>query len=283
MGTIYSPSELGFSSEFHEADRCQVALLRSVAAVSAGRLLVKGGMAMRVAFGSMRLTKDIDFDRVDSMSVQSAKSAVSRGMQVAAQVAGVRNLSIDVTKETGTTIRMRMRGVCQGGEAIRFETEVSGRDSGLTKYRQTVAVVPPPQYGMAPFNVETFTPPAIAAQKVAAVLSAARNVPRDVYDLKDLIAAGADPTTILADLPSASLEALHVDVVGKLLQIDFDLARDQLLPYIPPFERESVSEQVWDGYLSTVAENLSRWLGQAEALQAGRAGGEPPTARRAKP
>ncbi len=39
-------------------------------------------MAMRVAFGSMRLTKDIDFDRTADMSTSAVKGLLKRGMQV---------------------------------------------------------------------------------------------------------------------------------------------------------------------------------------------------------
>ncbi len=55
-------------------------------------------MAMRVAFGSMRLTKDIDFDRTADMSTSAVKGLLKRGMQVAAQVAGIRGVAIGMTK-----------------------------------------------------------------------------------------------------------------------------------------------------------------------------------------
>ena len=38
-------------------DRCQVGLLRALATQYSARLYLKGGMAMRALFGSLRLTK----------------------------------------------------------------------------------------------------------------------------------------------------------------------------------------------------------------------------------
>ncbi|MFM9970103.1 MAG: nucleotidyl transferase AbiEii/AbiGii toxin family protein, partial [Burkholderiales bacterium] len=85
MTTIYSPLEKGFDERLAIIDRCQIALLREIVGqFGAGRLFLKGGMAMRAVFGGMRLTKDIDFDRDPTQSLDSAKGGLRRSMVRAA-------------------------------------------------------------------------------------------------------------------------------------------------------------------------------------------------------
>lgn len=67
MSELYDPVTRGFSEPFSTVDRAQIAMLREIAA-SGARLVLKGGLAMRVVVGSMRLTKDVNFDRLDGAS-----------------------------------------------------------------------------------------------------------------------------------------------------------------------------------------------------------------------
>lgn len=267
MGTIYSPLDVGFDQRMHAIDRCQIELLRSISHEAGDRLLVKGGMAMRAAFGSMRLTKDIDFDRVDSMSTTSVKGSVRAAMKAAASKAGLRDVAIDVTKDTETTTRVRLAGRTHTGEDLRFETEISGRSQPPQGIRQVVQIVPPTAYAIAPFSVHTYTLDAITVQKISAVLADMRNVPRDIYDLQDLIARGADPVALLRSLPSNKLDTLRKDTLSKLSLITWDMAVTHLLPYIPKGEREMLSEDVWDGYILTVSEKIDGWISAATSGQ----------------
>ena len=54
---MYDPASEGFSARMCAIDRCQVGLLRTLATQYSARLYLKGGMAMRALFGSLRLTK----------------------------------------------------------------------------------------------------------------------------------------------------------------------------------------------------------------------------------
>lgn len=62
-------------------------------------------------------------------------------------------------------------------------------------------LVPPLAYRMTQFGVSSFDAHAMAASKVGALHSANRSVPRDIFDLSDLIAQGANPVPLfgLAD------------------------------------------------------------------------------------
>lgn len=89
MSYLYDPKERSFSEVLSAIDRCQIATLRELANSTDGRLILKGGMAMRVAVGSMRFTKDVDFDRADGVSTASVQSSIKRVLQCAAQSAGL--------------------------------------------------------------------------------------------------------------------------------------------------------------------------------------------------
>lgn len=264
MSTFYSPSDKGFSERLSTIDRAQVALLRELSGHKDLRLALKGGMAMRVAFGSMRLTKDIDFDRDPSLSTDAVKNQLKRGLLSAAQAAGMRNAAVEITKASDVTVRARLAGKTHSGVDVRFEVEVSGRTYPVKEHGRMEMVHPPSSYGIAAFPVLTYTNDMMAAMKVLAVLADMRNVPRDVFDLNDLIGAGVNPVSILSTVAAEKLAALKVDALAKLEQINFDLARQELLPYLPPSLAEEIDEAVWDGYLLNVSEKLESWIAAAE-------------------
>ncbi len=77
MSALYDPRERGFPEAFTTIDRAQVAMLRDLASADT-RLILKGGMAMRVVVGSMRLTKGVDFDRAAEVSTMPSGRVCAR-------------------------------------------------------------------------------------------------------------------------------------------------------------------------------------------------------------
>ena len=275
MATIYSPAEKGFDERLSLIDKAQIALLREVMSeLGAGRLILKGGMAMRAVIGSMRLTKDIDFDRDPKLTLNAVKGRLRKSLEAAASNAGIRSPKAEITKETPTTVRARLSGRSATGGDLRFEVEVSGRQIELNRrYIRAVSVIPPASYAMAPFLVEAYTGDMLAAMKIAAAMSDLRNAPRDVYDLYDLIGIGADPVPLLATQPLALLQEVRRTAMSKIEHIGFALARDELLPYLPRADRKQLTEDRWTDYILVVGEAIERWADAGLALQAA----EPPT------
>ena len=128
--------------------------------------------------------------------------------------------------------------------------------------------MPPPSYGMAPFVIESYSADMLAAMKMGAALAPARNVPRDIHDLFDLAGAGANPSEILAAQPAAKISALRGGALAKLEGISFDLAREELLPYLPPAVRGALDDGRWTEMVLRVAEAMETWVQEALALQA---------------
>lgn len=280
MTAIYNPSDKGFDPRFTAVDRCQIALLREVQDdYGKGRLILKGGMAMRAVVGSMRLTRDIDFDRDPSFSLNAVKSGLPRTLVRAATNAGIKGAVAEITKASETTVRARLVGNTHAGATLRFEVEVSGRSALDRRYVRSEQIDPPSSYGMAPFLVETYTPDMLAAMKIGAAMSDSRNAPRDIYDLHDLIGIGANPVDLLATRPAEVLSALHDGALAKLELVTFALAREELRPYIPLAQRDALTEDAWIGYTLQAAEAIVEWTAAALRLQY-RAAGTPdaPTA-----
>ncbi|WPG41503.1 hypothetical protein [Variovorax sp. EBFNA2] len=92
----------------------------------------------------MRLTKDIDFDRDPSLSLQSNKGRLPQMLKTAGANAGMREISAEITKESGTAVRARLAGRTIGGTDLRFEVEVSGRQRELNRQYIPVEMVSPP-------------------------------------------------------------------------------------------------------------------------------------------
>lgn len=266
MSPLYDPKDRGFPESLSTIDRCQIAMLRDLASSDA-RLILKGGMAMRVVVGSMRLTKDIDFDRAAGISTNAVKAGVSKALNNAAQSARLLSPEVASIKVTDTTVRMRLSGTASG-ELVKFVVEVSGRDDVPQDGYSRVTVVPPARYGIAPFSITAYTHDMLAASKVLAVMSTNRNVPRDIFDLNDL--AGAQPQGILRRrLERQTLEAIKQGAMEKICAIDYAQAQLELLPYIPHDLRENINRFTWEDMALGVAENVQRWVTEALASDAG--------------
>jgi predicted nucleotidyltransferase component of viral defense system len=264
---MYSPADKGFDERLEAIDRCQVCLLRELASQNGSRLVLKGGMAMRAALGSMRLTKDIDFDRDGTISQTALEGMLRRNLGRAAATAGILRAVVEITKSTGTTVRARLKGSLSDGSDMRFDIEVSGRGTGSSENVRNVTVAPPSKYGIAPFPVVTYSNEALAAMKISAALSEQRHAPRDLYDLRDLIRAGTDPRRLLS-LQDSSLLQDYIDrVFTKVEALTYALAQQELLPYLPLDERMALTEDDWLDAAILVAETVQGWCKDAIAIQ----------------
>ncbi len=106
----------------------------------------------------------------------------------------------------------------------------------------------------------------MAGGKVNALLSLNRSVPRDVYDLHELIHNKADPAPLwISRVPREFLERKRPEVMSKIDRIGFPLANSELLPYVAPDVRSSIDEARWDEIRLDVAEHVDRWLSRAIA------------------
>lgn len=266
---MYDPADQGFSPQMRAIDQCQMGLLRAVSIHYGARLYLKGGMAMRALFGSLRLTKDIDFERDPSLTTANLKTTVQQCLGTAALAAALRAPEIAVTKETGTTLRLVLRAKLLTEEPVRYEVEISGRSLPPTTHLKRINVVPPITYRMTQFAVNTYDEHAMAAAKTVALHADNRSVPRDIFDLSDLLAQGANPVALLALRPTHRLRQMSGRTMAYVDAIGWARANEELLPYLPLGVRESFDVDAWDTMRLSVAEKVDAWLAKAlvEATQ----------------
>lgn len=258
---VDSAATLGFSVEAQARDRCQLQFLAQLMRQGADRYVLKGGMAMRALYGSARLTKDIDFDCEDSVSLQSMRTRMPKALEQASRATGLSGVKVTQTKAGDRAGKWRLDAQFDGGRSMTFDIEVSRRGVPGNEYVTTKTVQAPFEYRIPPFVVRVYTAVAMSASKVNALLSDNRSVPRDVYDLYDLAQQGGDPSPLwIAYLPREVLQRKRNAVWAKVDGIKFNQAYDELLPYIPPGLRETIDETRWDDVRADVAAHVDKWL-----------------------
>jgi predicted nucleotidyltransferase component of viral defense system len=238
--------------------------LAALMRLGADRYVLKGGMAMRALYGSARLTKDVDFDCEDSVSGQSMSARISGALQQAARSAGILGPKVDRAKSGDLASRWRLQGRTRDGTEVTWEVELSRRGVPNARYIESRPVQPPYEYVIAPFVVRVYGEAAMAAGKVNALLSDRRSVPRDVYDLVDLIRRGASPAELWSEqLSRENLERKRDIVLPKVTLIDFALANAELLPYVARDIRAGIDEKKWEDFQLEVVEGVGRWFDEA--------------------
>jgi predicted nucleotidyltransferase component of viral defense system len=263
---IFAAHELGFSPEAEFRDRTQMQFVALLVRQGASRLILKGGMAMRALYGSTRLTKDVDFDCEDNFSQQSMQSHMSKALMQAARLAGLAATEVTQTKRGERSARWRIVGTAAGEVKIVWEAEVSRRGVPPAGFVETKPFETPIAYRIPPFSVRVYGAAAMAGGKVNALLSDNRSVPRDVYDLSELIRHGADPTELwVRHIPSEVLGRKRAAIMAKIDGINFALAAAELLPYISPDIRQSINESRWDEIRLDVAHHVESWMDAAVA------------------
>lgn len=263
---VLAPRDLGFSPEAEFRDRTQMQFLALLVRQGASRLVLKGGMAMRALYGSTRLTKDVDFDCEDNVSHHSLQSHMQKALTQAARLAGLAGVEVARTKRGERSVRWRIVGTAAGDVKIVWEVEISRRGVPPSEFIETRPFETPVAYRIVPFNIRVYGPAAMAGGKVNALLSENRSVPRDVYDLSELVRQGADPTELwIRRIPRQLLERKRPMIMAKIEIIDFAMATAELLPYIAPEIRHSIDEQRWDEIRLEVARHVEQWMDSAIA------------------
>lgn len=261
---IPSAQSFGFSPEAQVQDRSQMAFLSSLMRQGADRYILKGGMAMRALYGSARLTKDVDFDCADSISDRSLATRIPNALEQAARSAGIVEQKIDRTKSGERASRWRLTGRTRDRIAVTWEVELSRRGVPDARFVETRTIQPPYEYTIAPFVARVYSETAMAAGKVNALLSDNRSVPRDVYDLADLVRRAASPVPLWIErLSRENLERKRDAVLPKVALIDFPLANAELLPYLARDIRATIDQKRWGDMQFEVTEGVGRWFEEA--------------------
>jgi predicted nucleotidyltransferase component of viral defense system len=228
-------------------------------------LALKGGMAMRVAYGSVRYTKDIDLAADESLSPDRIKAVINGAVKttLGASSAFMKNAKFTMPKDTDTTLRWKIEGVI-GGSTVNLTVEVSRRGHIPEGSIQRVSWTPP--QGEGPITVDVFSMGMMAASKVDCLCNPNREAPRDVWDIEILARMGVEPDkALVAKIGRERLQSGLRDLWGKIEKMDYEVAKTQLGPYLDEKGMALFTEESWDDIRLTSYDRTKNWIEKALA------------------
>lgn len=258
--------KLGLSDDQIAREILQAKLLSAMFRGHARQVILKGGLAMRQIYQSPRLTKDVDLSAAPGISTAAVAKTIMTAIDSTLQSGFLEDFKVTAPKQTDVTQRWKVNGRISGGESVvQLTIEVSHRGAPPEEHIATMTVVPMFDHQVSPAIVQVFTPIALAASKVAALVDPKRNAPRDVYDLDVLVSMRVEPPVkLLAGMGSESLGQSLNRLWEKLETLDWKLARSELRNFLPLPMMEMLDEEEWDAMRLRVGTEVERWLDDAK-------------------
>lgn len=254
-----------FHSDEHEAIRMlQTRVVANLFASSIKeRCAIKGGLAFQAVMGSERATSDLDLDASKDLPVERLRQAMRHA--IADSLDGVlTDVHVTEPKQTDTVCRWKIWGVVPGSASeVHFKVEVSRRDALATPddaewfdWKSEGQIV-------EGVRVKAHRPEILCFMKLKALLSPARDAPRDLHDLNVLIQAGykPDPKT-MAKLTSQELLTMADEAWGKIELMTFERFGSEVAPYLPPAIAKRVDSDFYDEMRIRVGSCIEKWMGE---------------------
>lgn len=197
---------------------------------------VKGGVNMRFFFGSVRSSKDMDFDylgdrfaswedRVNALFDGRALDRLLRLRAIRITTLNRLKKQTDVTRRW--TLTLATETVRDASSKVEFSARQAGRGGGPERETATVDPEVARAVGMGRVVLQHYLPPAAVAQKVAALRQRTHTEPRDVFDLDHLI------RRFPSALPSARLDPDEIeDAVARAQALTYDEYESAVVPYL---------------------------------------------------
>lgn len=251
-------------SEAREA--LHILLLRRLAdGLPKTALVLKGGVNLRLFFGSPRYSEDCDLDldrrarEAYALAVHDALTgAWLRSRLSALGIEGV-DYSGRPAKNTDTTVRFKLGVVSHGGVRLptRVEASLRGAEPADEPVRERVdGRITAPYLAPAdgPLEVTHYARTAALRQKLRALAGRALPQARDVFDLWVLTGgdtAAVDIAAVRAGLQTAELE----EAARRTWDIGFEQFRDQVVEFLPHQEQQALDRRdEWERRQLCVAE-----------------------------
>jgi hypothetical protein len=244
-----------------------VLLLRELQRIGSGNaVILKGGVNLRLFFGSVRYSEDMDLDG-DLEFAPAIRSAIagifdSRRFGSALQALGLRGLDSGegVNKDTDTVFRYKFRIIGRGDVRYPTKVEVSfrprhGADTVTVESVPPVFVAGYLEPG-ASLQVAHYDRLAAVRQKVGALIGRTHVQARDVFDLRVL---GLDaPDGPLVDHLIEQVEPRELEAaLDRALEISFEEYDGQVVEFLADDARDRFgSRGAWDEIRLEVAQAI---------------------------
>jgi predicted nucleotidyltransferase component of viral defense system len=221
-----------------------------------GSFVLKGGVNLRLYFGSPRYSEDLDLD-VDPAAKRQVVKAIAeilagRWLQERLRALGLDGLVYGgkPAKDTDTTVRFKLMVVNKGRIRLPTRIEISLRE----RFLADAVVAEPPDAAVIRRYIDLAVErpviphyprdPAIR-QKLRALASRSVTQARDVFDVHVVARGdvrGIDIAFLKGALPKAELE----EASKRALSITYDQFQDQVLEFLPDADRAALSEAEWE-------------------------------------
>lgn len=230
-------------------------ILRELTRIRTGNAVtVKGGVNLRLFFGSPRYSEDMDLDGTarasdtirDALKGVVEDTAFSRGLRPF----GIRGLDPGEgpNKDTDTTFRYKFGVIVSGGIRYPTKVEVSFRDRQGTD--GTALASPDPEilktYGMASFAIPHYEREAAVRQKLGALGGRREAQARDVFDLFMLVPQAA-PAELIRYLGKGLTASTLKEAHARALAITYEEYVGQVMEFLGEQTRATYGNQAaWD-------------------------------------
>lgn len=232
-----------------------LAILRELTRIRRGdAVTVKGGVNLRLFFGSPRYSEDMDLDGTAQAS-QAIRDALKGLVEGAGFARGLRGFGIreldpgeGPNKDTETTFRYKFGVVVTGG--IRYPTRVEVSFRGRPGTDRTALESPDAEilqtYGMDAFEISHYVREAAVRQKLGALADRREAQARDVFDLHMLVPRAASEElvgSLAKELPTNTLKEAHARALG----ITYEEYVGQVIEFLGEEARVTYGkENAWD-------------------------------------
>jgi len=223
-------------------------------------LILKGGMAMRVAHASVRYTKDIDMDAPPDMaSTERVRSIVRSSIKNALSDGLIRDIRISEPKKTDTTLRWKINGNLLSHTPIQLTVEISRRPTNQLDHVKTY------QSNLTGkvILVDAYDDSAMCASKVRCLLSENRFAVRDIFDLDVLIQAKCQPSPEMFDNIENPEQSIR-DMWDKIETMNFREFQTQVGPTLPKAYSSRFSESMYEDMRIRVGTEVEKWIKQSK-------------------
>jgi predicted nucleotidyltransferase component of viral defense system len=202
-------------TDIQAREACHVVLLRCLVDRVPEGLRLKGGVNLRLFFGSVRYSEDMDFDadlrHQPRMQGYLAQVIQDPGFKQALEPLGIDDVIPNREQgPPGKGVKYKMQ-VLHRGVPLATKVEVSFRESTPAEWA-TETPVPSPildTYGQTAFQVSQYPHAVAVVQKVNALATRAGVQARDIFDLDWLLNQDRFPNT--KDAALALLRQVHPD------------------------------------------------------------------------
>ncbi|MFA4874061.1 MAG: nucleotidyl transferase AbiEii/AbiGii toxin family protein [bacterium] len=244
-----------------------IAFLRQLATVlKPNTYAVKGGTNLRLFFGSIRYSEDMDLD-VTGIEVFRLKEVVQAILESKILATTLRPFGINrivppdmkTAKQTETTQRFKLHLITDSREDLFTKIEFSRRRLDPNVVTEPIDMSILSAYRLHPLLVSHY-PVAIAiAQKIEALAMRSTTQARDVFDLYMLLPKLKDRGDKLKVLSQATLKKASVNA----FELDFNLFRDTVIAYLKDedrrfYDNKGTWEQIQIEVVNAIEEHLPR-------------------------